>query len=405
MNRLNAWLRRCIGESPTRERVAAFQEQRLRETLRYAASGSAFYRERLRGLDIDFMPRAALPFTYPEELARDPDAFLCVKPDEISRVVTLPTSGTTGVPKRVAFTESDLAATEDFFRFGMANLAPERARVMVFMPGAARGSVGDLLSRALSATGREAVVYGIIDDYADAARALDECAAKCVVGLPAQMLALARFGGAPAVEAVLLSADFIPRTIIAAIENAWDCRVFAHWGMTETCLGGAVECSEGYGAHIREADLLLEIVDPHTGLALPAGAIGEIIVTTLGREAMPLIRYRTGDFSRILPGECPCGCALLRLGRVFPRGGGKIAQQTLDEALYPLDFIRAFRAEKRNERLFITVELCAEAGEAAAREQIFAALSRVPALDVSCVTLLFGAALGRENGSVKRRLD
>lgn len=67
------------------------------------------------------------------------------------------------------------------------------------------------------------------------------------------------------------------------------------------------------GYHLRELDLFLEILDPVTGLPVPDGETGEIVLTTLHREAMPLIRYRTGDAAAWLPGPCPCGSPLRRL--------------------------------------------------------------------------------------------
>ena len=82
--------------------------------------------------------------------------------------------------------------------------------------------------------------------------------------------------------------------------------------MAETGYGVAVECARHEGMHIREADLLMEVVDGE-GKGLDDGEWGEIVVTTLTRRALPLIRYRTGDEGRILPGPCPCGSVLRRL--------------------------------------------------------------------------------------------
>ena len=101
--------------------------------------------------------------------------------------------------------------------------------------------------------------------------------------------------------------------------RVWRCRVNEHYGMTETALGGAVGCPVPGGYHIWASDLYYEIVDPDTGLPLPEGEEGETVVTTLMREAMPLIRYRTGDISRFVPGPCPCGSVLPRLERVRSR--------------------------------------------------------------------------------------
>ena len=84
-------------------------------------------------------------------------------------------------------------------------------------------------------------------------------------------------------------------------------------------LGGGVECAAHAGLHLREADLLFEVVDPLTGAPLPVGSEGEIVFTTLTREAMPLIRYRTGDSGSFIAEPCPCGSALRLLATVRER--------------------------------------------------------------------------------------
>ena len=136
--------------------------------------------------------------------------------------------------------------------------------------------------------------------------------------------------------------------------------------MTEMGLGGGVDCAAHMGYHLREADLYFEIIDPTTGEPLPDGETGEIVFTTLHRTAMPLIRYRTGDLSRFLPGPCGCGTILKRLDRVRDRVDGfvslgrwgSISIGALDEALFDipglLDFT-ATLAQYRPRRLEISV--------------------------------------------------
>ena len=111
---------------------------------------------------------------------------------------------------------------------------------------------------------------------------------------------------------VLLSADMAPFSIRQRIEKLWECTTFNHYGLTETGWGCAVECRAGQGCHIRELDVYVEIVDEN-GQTLQDGKWGEIVVTTLGRTSFPLIRYRTGDEGRMLPGICPCGSPLKRI--------------------------------------------------------------------------------------------
>ena len=95
--------------------------------------------------------------------------------------------------------------------------------------------------------------------------------------------------------------------------------MYNHYGTTEMGLGGGVDCAAHAGLHLREADLLFEIVDPASGAPLAAGEEGEIVFTTLTREAMPLVRYRTGDLGRFAVEPCPCGSSLRLLAPVRER--------------------------------------------------------------------------------------
>jgi phenylacetate-coenzyme A ligase PaaK-like adenylate-forming protein len=176
--------------------------------------------------------------------------------------------------------------------------------------------------------------------------------------VPAQALALANHPLGPGlgktVRSVLLSGDVAPRSLVRAIEGRLPfAKVFLHYGQTEFGLGGAVECRHRLGPHFREADIILEILGPG-GESLPAGEIGEIgeiVLTSLSREAMPLLRYRTGDLGAVVPGICPCGSVFRRL-RTFGRLADRVAWpggETMDlwricEALYGLPGLTRFRA-------------------------------------------------------------
>jgi len=88
--------------------------------------------------------------------------------------------------------------------------------------------------------------------------------------------------------------------------------------------GVAFECQEQNGLHIWEDYFIVEIVDPVTLEPVPDGQLGELVLTTLRREAMPLLRYRTRDLTRILPGDCPCGRHHVRLARLQGRSDDMI---------------------------------------------------------------------------------
>jgi phenylacetate-CoA ligase len=100
------------------------------------------------------------------------------------------------------------------------------------------------------------------------------------------------------------------------IEQLFGIKAYNSFGMSEMCGPGvAFECPEQNGLHIWEDYEIVEIVDPATGEPVPDGEYGELVLTTLRREAMPLIRYRTHDLTCILPGDCPCGRTHKRLAR------------------------------------------------------------------------------------------
>jgi len=161
--------------------------------------------------------------------------------------------------------------------------------------------------------------------------------------------------------------------------------------MTEMGLGGGVECRARRGLHLREVDMYFEVVDPATGAPLADGETGEVVFTTLTRRGMPLIRYRTGDAGRFIPGDCPCGTALKTLasitGRIADRvalsAGAVLTLADLDEALFALEGVLDFtvtlvRAEARDElRLDVSVMEEQRYGRVA---DVAAALERVPAV-------------------------
>lgn len=104
------------------------------------------------------------------------------------------------------------------------------------------------------------------------------------------------------------------------IERMLGVKAYNCFGMTEmNGPGVAFECLEQNGMHIWEDCYLVEIIDPETLQPLPDGEIGELVLTTLDRNMMPLIRYRTRDLTRIIPGECPCGRTHRRIDRIKGR--------------------------------------------------------------------------------------
>jgi phenylacetate-coenzyme A ligase PaaK-like adenylate-forming protein len=191
-----------------------------------------------------------------------------------------------------------------------------------------------------------------------------------LVGIPTQVLGLARLSGGQAAPGnVLLSVDHVPDAVSKELRRIWGCEVYTHYGMTEMGFGGGVECEARKGYHLREADLYVEIVDPGTGSPVLEGEPGEVVFTTLTRRGMPLIRYRTGDVSRFVPDPCPCGTVLKTLAQVKNRllsiraiaQYGFLSIADLDEAIFPvervLDFSACLIREQGLDRLRIEVQV------------------------------------------------
>jgi phenylacetate-CoA ligase len=367
---LDAWIAHKIGlggKAPlTPEALDRYQVENLNATIAFAYANSPFYRQRLGNRPptplTSVAEMAHLPFTTSEDLRLDPDRFLSVSRDAIERIVTLETSGTTAQPKRVFFTAEDLELTIDFFQRGMSTLVTPGQRVLILMPGPRPGSVGDLLEKALARMDVTGVVHGLPVDPAAAVEAIVEKRIDCLVGLPAQIHRLAGCGAGAKIPpgriaSVLLTADYVPASIVASLEKRWQCNVYQHYGMTEGGYGGGVECNVHQGYHLREADLFYEIVDPQDGRPLPGGQVGEVVFTTLTRRGMPLIRYRTGDLAAFMPSACPCGSALRRMQPVRGRIGGTLVvdPQThitlaeLDEAVFALEGVLDYQAIVRQD--------------------------------------------------------
>lgn len=386
------------GVPPLVEQLRGWQLVRLREIVTHAQENSPFYAQHLEGVDVaaivsleDF---SWLPFITPDHVRHAPDQLLCVSQDEIARVVTLTSSGTTGQPKRIFHMAEDLEATVDYFGWGMSNLVGTGQTALVLMPGDRPGGVGQLLVDALDRTGARAVLHGVMED-ADVA--LDQCIAEdvqCLVGPAAHvnMLACAwekRGLSADRIRSVLLCWDVTPAAVVRNAERIFGCRVYRHWGMIETGLGGAVDCAMGSGMHLRETDVFMEIVNPETGVVLPDGEFGEMVVTTPLRRGMPIIRYRTGDMGRIIPGQCRCGSPARRLDPLVYRmndgvdiGAGRLTLRDMNEVLYGVVGLADFSAGIEGGTLH--VQACGY-GDALS-ERIHSALESIPAVGRACAT-------------------
>ncbi|MCF8027784.1 MAG: AMP-binding protein [Desulfobacteraceae bacterium] len=409
VNPLESWISLEIGLPRktvlARNALRRWQKNRLLKTIELVRNNSPWYRKHLDGIEI---PRTAhlpdllrgLPFTASSDIRNHGQEMLCCSQSDIRRVVTLQSSGTSAAPKRLFFTTEDLEKTSAFFHYGMRLVTAPNTRILVLLPDALENDVGSLLMQSLNTAGFSARTLWPADEPEVLAKAIVQFRADCLIGLPQHILALARMphlpaGAARCVKNVLLCSDYAATCVRHAIAENLDCTVHRHYGSTESGLGGAVECSQGAGCHIRENDLLVEVVDPVTGIPLPEDKEGELVITTLTRTGMPLLRYRTGDLGRLTSRRCACGSILARIERLEGRlnnrvrlpGGGWLWLSELDRSLLKIPALMAYQAELThapilNRRQTVLVITLVSNGGASQKlyETVRGALSEIPAL-------------------------
>lgn len=371
---IEAWVKNKIQPFTDLE---SYRLSKLKETIAYAKAKSPFYKKQFEKFGIEDISSIKdfqkLPFTTVDDIANNPFSFLSVSQDEIHRIVTLNTSGTTGLCKRIFFTKEDLDSIIDYFQHGMSTLVCKGDRVLILLPWERPGSVGDLLFKALTIVGINVTPYGLIDDFHNVAEKIAKENITSLVGIPTQVLGLAKYmenhwkSYSNQLKTMLLTTDYVSPSIVQYMEKTLNCKVFNHYGMTEMGLGGAVDCEAHEGYHLREADLYFEIVNPTNGEVVPDGTIGEVVFTTLTRKGMPIIRYATGDLAYFIPEPCPCGTYLKRISIVKDRMEGQfllpsgdiLSMSQLDDILLSLPSIVDFDAfiYKNNNKIDLKIKL------------------------------------------------
>jgi len=328
---------------------AALQLERLRRSVAWAVERVPFHRERLGAAPIERLADlAALPFMRKSDLREHyPFGLFAVEPRELARVHA--SSGTKGKPTVVGYTAGDL----DVWREVMA-------RVMV----AAGARSGDMLHVAYG--------YGLFTGglgFHDGAERLGMTVVPVSSGntarhhlllqdlRPAGLGAtpsfalhiaesLAEQGGDPRALGIrygMFGAEPWTEGLRAALERAYGCHAFDVYGLSEIIGPGvAGECEAREGLHVCDDHFLPEVVDPATGTPHAPGTEGELVLTTLTKRALPMIRYRTGDITTLTTGPCVCGRTSARIARIKGRADDMLVVKGVN--LYPSEVEAALLA-------------------------------------------------------------
>lgn len=320
------------AETIDREKLEQLQLKRLKKTVKHVFENVPFYQEKFKQAGVTPKDLRKLedikhfPFTTASDLrAAYPDGLLAVKKDHVIRLHT--SSGTTGKPKAVFFSSKDIDTAAELM-----------ARCLV-MTGVTKSDVLQNMMTYGLFTGALVMHYG--------AEKVGVLVIPAGPGNSERQLMLMQdfkttvFHATPTYA--LYFADFLerkginPRTDLCLkkgfigaepyteetrrkIESALGIDVYNSYGLSEmNGPGVAFECEYKNGMHLWEDNFLMEIIDPNTGEPLPEGEKGELVLTTLCREAMPLIRYRTRDITSIITEPCKCGRTHRRIARITGR--------------------------------------------------------------------------------------
>jgi len=323
-------------EEFSRDRIEALQLERLRSTVRHCMN-SPFYKDRfaqigmtpddIRSLDdlrkIPFTTKQDLRDTYPFGIASVP----------ISKCVRLhSSSGTTGNPTVILHTQKDLEQWANAVArcLWMVGCRPEDVFQNTSGYGMFTGGLGfqygaeklGMLTVPAAAGNTLRQLKFFKDFRTTVVHAIPSYAARLYEVMCEQEIDPRRD---LALRTLVIGAEPHSEDTRKRIEGMLGVKAYNSFGMSEMCGPGvAFECTEQNGMHIWEDYYIVEIVNPDTLEPVPDGEIGELVLTTINREAMPLLRYRTRDLTRILPGECPCGRHHRRLDRMKGRSDDMI---------------------------------------------------------------------------------
>jgi len=319
------------SEMMEREDLEQVQVERLQATLRRACQNVAFYRELYArsGVDIEEVRSledlARLPFTTKEDLrASYPYGMFAVPLKDIVRIHS--TSGTSGKPVVVGYTANDISAWTGLVAriLRAAGVTEHDLAQISFNSNLSSAALG--LQYAAESIGAS-VIPASGESVARQVTVMRDYKTTVLVGTPSYALHIASYLREQRIHpdelrlrVGLFGAESWSEAMREEIERGLHLKAYDNYGLTEVIGPGiAFECAERDGLHVNEDHFIMEVIDPETLKPVPRGREGELVFTTITKQGIPLIRYRTGDVSAVIEGDCPCGRKLARMRRVSGR--------------------------------------------------------------------------------------
>jgi phenylacetate-CoA ligase len=318
-------------EALKREELEAIQLKRLRGGIERISQTVPFYRRKLDEAGISaesirsLRDLAALPFTTKNDLRDNyPFGLVAVPMSEVIRIHA--SSGTTGKPTVVAYTRKDIDLWSDLMArsYAAAGVTADDIVHNAYGYGLFTGGLGfHYGAERLGAT----VVPVSGGNTKRQIMLMRDFGATVLTCTPSYSLLIAEMLDEGGIDATSLSlrvglfgAEPWSDEMRDEIESRLGIVALNMFGLSEVIGPGvAVECAEKSGMHIFEDHFIAEVIDPDTGESLPEGEIGELVLTCVTKEALPLIRYRTRDRTRLIRGKCGCGRTTVRIERILGR--------------------------------------------------------------------------------------
>ncbi len=421
-------------ERASREELERLQLSRLRQQVARAAERVPFYRERLRGAGVtpadirSLGDLRRLPFTVKDDF-RDtyPFGLLAVPMDDVVRLHA--SSGTTGKPTVVAYTRADLALWSHVMARTLMMGGVGRSDVVhnAYGYGLFTGGLGFHYGAERVGAAVIPISGGFTDRQLTALRDFGSTVLCCTPSYALHLAEAVEEAGLAAKDLKLrvgfFGAEPWTEGMRDAIETRLNVVALNIYGLSEVIGPGvSVECPERQGMHVAEDHFLPEIVDPQTLEPLPSGATGELVFTTLTKEALPLLRYRTRDLTALHREPCRCGRTLVRIGRITGRTddmlivrGVNVYPSQIEHALLQVPelephYLLVLRRDSTLDTLEVRVEARASVAEAG-RDALAAlgTLARRKVYDVIGITaevsVVAPKTIERSVGKAKRVLD
>ena len=368
-------------ETMTRPQIEALQLQRLKATVRHCMN-SPFYKKRfeennLTPDDIQSLDDLRkIPFTTKQDLRDNyPFGLAAVPLDKVVRLHS--SSGTTGTPTVILHTQKDLDEWANAVArcLYMVGLRPHDIFQNSSGYGMFTGGLGfqygaerlGMLTVPAAAGNTKRQLKFMTDFGTTALHAIPSYAARIYEVMQEMGIDPRRD---TKLKTLIIGAEPHSEEQRKRIEDMLGVKAYYSFGMSEMCGPGvAFECQEQNGLHIWEDYYIVEIVDPETLEPVKEGEVGELVLTTINREGMPLLRYRTRDLTRILPGECPCGRHHKRLDRMRGRSDDMIILKGVN--IFPIqienvlmqfkelgtDYLITLETLESNDEMTVEVEL------------------------------------------------